>query len=206
MLPTQAPAQSGGTLRYGLSQAPTCADPAQAGSNQTVYVTRTVVDSLTDQNPDTGEITPWLAKSWEISPDAASFTFVLRDDATFSDGTPVTADSVKKTFDSVKNLGPNASLAKSYLSSYTGTDVVDAHTAKINFSGPNVQFLQATSTPQLGILADSTTALASEQRCPGCSGDRLRTVRVHRLAAGQERQDRQACGIQLGVGRGRASG
>lgn len=57
------PAQSGGTLRYGLSQAPTCADPAQAGSNQTVYVTRTVVDSLTDQNPDTGEITPWLAKS-----------------------------------------------------------------------------------------------------------------------------------------------
>ncbi|MDJ0115054.1 ABC transporter substrate-binding protein, partial [Rhodococcus erythropolis] len=71
------------------------------------------------------------------SPDAASFTFVLRDDATFSDGTPVTADSVKKTFDSVKNLGPNASLAKSYLSSYTGTDVVDAHTAKINFSGPN---------------------------------------------------------------------
>ena len=163
------PAQSGGTLRYGLSQAPTCADPAQAGSNQTVYVTRTVVDSLTDQNPDTGEITPWLAKSWEISPDAASFTFVLRDDATFSDGTPVTADSVKKTFDSVKNLGPNASLAKSYLSSYTGTDVVDAHTAKINFSGPNVQFLQATSTPQLGILADSTTALASEQRCPGAA-------------------------------------
>lgn len=161
------PAQSGGTLRYGLSQAPTCADPAQAASNQTVYVARTVVDSLTDQNPETGEITPWLAKSWEISSDAASFTFELRDDVTFSDGTPVTADSVKKSFDTVKTLGPNAALAKSYLSSYTGTDVVDAHTAKVNFSGPNVQFLQASSTPQLGILADSTTALPSEQRCAG---------------------------------------
>ncbi|MGC0366086.1 peptide/nickel transport system substrate-binding protein [Rhodococcus sp. 27YEA15] len=161
------PAQSGGILRYGLSQAPTCADPGQAGTNQTVYVARTVVDSLTDQSPETGEIKPWLAKSWEISPDASSFTFHLRDDVTFSDGTPLTADSVKKTFDSVKDLGPNASLAKSYLSDYTGTDVVDSHTAKINFSGPNVPFLQATSTPQLGILADSTTALTSDQRCIG---------------------------------------
>ncbi|MGC0365637.1 peptide/nickel transport system substrate-binding protein [Rhodococcus sp. 27YEA15] len=162
-------AQPGGTLRYGLSTAPTCADPGQAGTNQTVYVTRTVVDSLTDQSTDTGEIKPWLAKSWEISPDASSFTFTLRDDVTFSDGTPLTADSVKKTFDSVKDLGPNASLAKSYLSDYTGTDVVDSHTAKVNFSGPNVQFLQATSTPQLGILADSTTALTSDQRCAGAA-------------------------------------
>ncbi|MFE4498704.1 ABC transporter substrate-binding protein [Rhodococcus sp. NPDC056743] len=161
------PAQSGGTLRYGLSTAPTCADPAQAGTNQTVYVTRSVVDSLTDQNVESGEITPWLAKSWDISPDAASFTFKLRDDVTFSDGTPVTAASVKKNFDVVKDLGPNAALAKSYLSTYTGTDVIDEHTAKVNFSGPNVQFLQATSTPQLGILADSTTALPSEQRCAG---------------------------------------
>ena len=200
------PAQSGGTLRYGLSQAPTCADPAQAGSNQTVYVTRTVVDSLTDQNPDTGEITPWLAKSWEISPDAASFTFVLRDDATFSDGTPVTADSVKKTFDSVKNLGPNASLAKSYLSSYTGY-------RRRRCSHGEDQFLRT----QCSVPAGNFDATARNPRrfhhragiraaLPRCSGDRLRTVRVHRLAAGQERQDRQACGIQLGVGRGRASG
>ncbi|NUP26420.1 MAG: ABC transporter substrate-binding protein, partial [Nocardia sp.] len=43
------PPQPGGTLRYGLSQAPTCSDPAQSGTNQTIYVTRQIADSLTDQ-------------------------------------------------------------------------------------------------------------------------------------------------------------
>ncbi|WP_234797855.1 hypothetical protein [Mycolicibacterium neoaurum] len=36
------------TLRYGLSSAPSCADPAQASTNQTVNVARQVVDSLVD--------------------------------------------------------------------------------------------------------------------------------------------------------------
>ncbi|KAA0017099.1 ABC transporter substrate-binding protein [Antrihabitans cavernicola] len=161
------PAQPGGTLRYGLSVAPTCADPAQSGTNQTIYVTRQIVDSLTDQDPKTGEIKPWLAQSWQVAPDASSFTFTLKDGVTFSDGTPVTADSVKKNFDAVKDLGPDGALAKSYLSGYTGTDVIDAHTARVNFSGPNVAFLQASSTPQLGVLSDATVAQPWEQRCQG---------------------------------------
>lgn len=162
------PAQPGGTLRYGLSQAPTCSDPAQGGSNQTIYVTRQVVDSLTDQDPKTGDITPWLADSWEISPDAKSFTFKLKDGVTFSDGTPVTADSVKKNFDAIGTLGAaKAPLAASYLSGYTGTTVVDPLTAQVNFAQPNAQFLQATSTSQLGLQADSTVAQTAEQRCLG---------------------------------------
>ncbi|WP_237341909.1 ABC transporter substrate-binding protein [Williamsia soli] len=162
------PAQPGGTLRYGLSQAPTCSDPAQGGSNQTIYVTRQVVDSLTDQDPKTGDITPWLAESWEISPDAKAFTFKLKDGVTFSDGTPVTADSVKKNFDAIGTLGAaKAPLAASYLSGYTGTTVVDPLTAQVNFAQPNAQFLQATSTSQLGLQADSTVAQTAEQRCLG---------------------------------------
>ncbi|MCZ4552358.1 ABC transporter substrate-binding protein [Gordonia rubripertincta] len=164
------PAQPGGTLRYGLSQAPTCSDPAQGGSNQTIYVTRQVVDSLTDQDPKTGDITPWLAESWEISPDAKSFTFKLKDGVTFSDGTPVTADSVKKNFDAIGTLGAaKAPLAGSYLSGYTGTTVVDPLTAQVNFAQPNAQFLQATSTSQLGLQADATVSQTAEQRCLGAN-------------------------------------
>ncbi|WP_420094701.1 ABC transporter substrate-binding protein [Nocardia asteroides] len=162
------PPQPGGALRYGLSQAPTCADPAQAGSNQTIYVTRQVVDSLTDQDPETGELKPWLAQSWEISPDATTFTFELAENATFSDGSPVTADSVKRTFDAVGKLGgAKAPLAASYLTGYTGTSVVDPRTARIAFDRPNAQFLQASSTSQLGILADATNAASAEERCQG---------------------------------------
>ncbi|WP_338773693.1 ABC transporter substrate-binding protein [Nocardia vulneris] len=162
------PPQPGGTLRYGLSQAPTCSDPAQAGTNQTLYVTRQIVDSLTDQDPKTGELKPWLAQSWEVSPDAKVFTFQLTDGVTFSDGTPLTADSVKQTFDSVLRLGSaKAPLAGSYLTNYVGTTAVDKLTARIEFSKPNAQFLQASSTTQLGILAAATTAKPAEQRCLG---------------------------------------
>ncbi|WP_280433265.1 ABC transporter substrate-binding protein [Nocardia brasiliensis] len=162
------PPQPGGTLRYGLSQAPTCSDPAQAGTNQTLYVTRQIVDSLTDQDPKTGELKPWLAQSWEVSPDAKVFTFHLTDGVTFSDGTPLTADSVKQTFDSVLRLGSaKAPLAGSYLTNYVGTTAVDKLTARIGFSKPNAQFLQASSTTQLGILAAATTAKPAEQRCLG---------------------------------------
>lgn len=163
------PPQPGGTLRYGLSQAPTCSDPAQAGTNQTVYVTRQIVDSLTDQDPATGAIRPWLAERWEVSPDARTFTFHLRAGVTFSDGSPLTAESVRDTFDSVVHTvgAVKAPLAATYLANYTGTRVVDPLTATVQFSAPNAQFLQATSTPQLGILAARTTAQQAEQRCLG---------------------------------------
>ena len=36
---------------------------------------RNVAESLTDQDPATGKIVPWLAKSWEISDDALTYTF-----------------------------------------------------------------------------------------------------------------------------------
>lgn len=162
------PPQPGGTLRYGLSQAPTCSDPAQSGTNQTIYVARQIVDSLTDQDPATGAIKPWLARTWEVSPDATVFTYHLADGVTFSDGTPVTAESVKRNFDAIVKLGgAKAPLGTSYLTNYVGTTAVDRLTARVEFSKPNAQFLQASSTTQLGLLADSTTAKTAEQRCAG---------------------------------------
>lgn len=139
------------------------------GTNQTIYLTRQIADSLTDQDPATGEIEPWLAERWEVSPDARTFTFHLRDGVTFSDGSPLTAESVRSTLDSIVHVlgGAKAPLAFAYLAGYTGTDVVDARTARVRFATPNVQFLQATSTPQLAVLAAATTAKPAEQRCLG---------------------------------------
>lgn len=156
-------------MRYGLSGAPTCSDPAQAGTNQTIYVVRQVVDSLTDQDPDTGEIEPWLAQSWEVSPDAKSFTFQLKDGVTFSDGTALNAESVKENFDAIVNTltGAKAQLGASYLTGYQGTTVVDPLTARVDFAAPNAQFLQASSTAQLGIQSAATVAKTAEARCDG---------------------------------------
>lgn len=155
-------------LRYGLSSAPSCADPAQSSTNQTVNVSRQVVDSLVDQNRDTGELTPWLAERFAASPDGRSFTFTLRDDVTFSDGTPLTSDVVKKNFDALtsdESTSTRTLQASGFLLGYERTDTPDERTAIVRFAEPNVQFLQAAATTQLGILAPSTVAASFDDRC-----------------------------------------
>ncbi|GAB18145.1 putative ABC transporter substrate binding protein [Gordonia effusa NBRC 100432] len=155
-------------LRYGLSSAPTCADPAQSSTNQTVNVVRQVVDSLLDQDRKTGELKGWLARKFQVSPDGRSFTFTLRDDVTFSDGTPLTADVVKKNFDALtsdKKTSTRTLQASAFLLGYQRTETPDKHTAIVRFAEPNVQFLQATATTQLGILAPATVARTFDERC-----------------------------------------
>lgn len=157
--------KSGGTLTVAVGSDAGCVDPQQVGSNDTIYSLRQIVDSLTDQDPKTGKIVPWLAQSWEVSPDATTFTFHLRPGATFSDGTQVNAQAVKADFDAVPRLGALATLAEGYLAGYTGTTVVDDQTARVTFSQPNAQFLQATSTFSLGIVSPASAALSPQQRC-----------------------------------------
>ncbi|MFB6899069.1 ABC transporter substrate-binding protein [Streptomyces hydrogenans] len=159
--------RSGGRLTFALSSDPTCVDPHQAATNDAMYVTRGIVDSLTDQDPRTGRIVPWLATSWEIAANASRFTFRLRTDATFSDGAPVDAKAVKANFDAVHDLGARSILGSGFLQGYRGTEVVDAHTVEVAFDGPNAQFLQATSTPTLGLLSPASLRRAAEERCAG---------------------------------------
>ena len=49
----------------------------------------------------TGEPIPWLAREWSRSPDGLEWRFTLRENATWQDGQPVTADDVKFSFDYV---------------------------------------------------------------------------------------------------------
>ncbi|MGW4125051.1 ABC transporter substrate-binding protein [Nocardia sp. NPDC004711] len=159
------PPKPGGTLTFAVASDAGCIDPQQVGSSDTLYSLRESVDSLTDQDPTTGKPVPWLAQSWEVSPDATAFTFHLRSGVTFSDGSPVDANVVKDNFDAIPKLGALAILAKGYLSGYVGTEVVDPLTARITFAQPNVQFLQATSTAALGLVSESSAAKTPQQRC-----------------------------------------
>ncbi|MGW0836374.1 ABC transporter substrate-binding protein [Streptomyces prunicolor] len=159
------PAKSGGTLTFAVGSDAGCVDPQQVASNDTIYSVRQIVDSLTDQDPETGKIVPWLAKSWDISSDATTFTFHLRSGVTFSDGSKLTAQVVKDNFDAVPKLGALGTLAEGYLSGVTSTTVVDPLTVKVTFKQPNAQFLQATSTHSLGIESSASVKRSPQQKC-----------------------------------------
>ena len=57
-----------------------------------------ILDSLITLDPETGEVIPNLAKSWEISEDKLEYTFKLREGVHWSDGHPFTAEDVVFTW------------------------------------------------------------------------------------------------------------
>lgn len=152
-------------LYIAVQDDPVCLDPQQVTLTTALNIGRQLVDSLVDQDPETGEIVPWVAESYQANDNLTEFTFTLRDDVTFSDDTPLTADTVKTNFDSLAALGSTAALASQYLAGYQGTEVVDPSTVKVSFSEPNAQFLQGASTITLGLLSDASAAMPAEQRC-----------------------------------------
>ena len=172
---TGAP-QPGGTLRFAVSSDQGCVDPQQVTSNDSIYSLRQIVDSLTDQDPKTGELKPWLASAWQTSPDAKSYTFTLRSGVTFSDGTPLDANAVKANFDRIPQLGVRATLPKGYLAGYESTTVTSPTQFTVAFKAPNVQFLQGTSTHSLGILSPASVAKSDDDRCAGVVGSGPFTV------------------------------
>jgi peptide/nickel transport system substrate-binding protein len=142
-------------------------DPNQVYWIETRSLNRNFADSLTDQNPATGEMVPWLADSWTINSDASEYTFKLRKGVTFSDGSTFDAAAVKTAYDGIVALGALSELGLIYLNGYKSSTVLDDYTVRVNFNGPSAQFLQATSTTTLSILSPATYKKTPAQRAAG---------------------------------------
>ncbi len=82
---------------------------------------------------------PELAESWEMANDGMSVTFNLRQDATFHDGTPVTARDVKWSFDRAVSIGgfPTFQMKAGALENPDQFEVVDDHTFRVKFLRPD---------------------------------------------------------------------
>lgn len=144
-------------------------DPFQVYWLEHRVLLRNVVESLTDQDPDSGRIIPWLAKRWEVSDDALSYTFHLRQDVTFSNGERFDAEAVKTAFDSNKAFAAQlpATFGATYLAGYDHAEVLDPFTVRLVLSRPNAGFLQATSTTNLAVLAPASYTLSAKERSLG---------------------------------------
>src|SRR5687767_9687469 len=69
-------------------------NPIVASETSTTDYTQRMFEGLTRSNSFTGETEPGLAESWEVAEDGLTWTFKLRKDVVFNDGTPFTADDV----------------------------------------------------------------------------------------------------------------
>ncbi len=155
---------SGGTLIYATDREPTCLDPHVAGDMPQVFLAQQVLDSLVSMDAE-GHIGPWLAKSWEISPDGLTYTFHLRDDVRFTDGTPFNAAAVKANLDHMANPKTQSSTAGGYIRQYQRTDVLDNSTAQVHLATPYAAFLEVLAQGFLGIESPQALLRSRDVNC-----------------------------------------
>ncbi|WOB06232.1 ABC transporter substrate-binding protein [Piscinibacter gummiphilus] len=108
---------------------------------------------------DATVLTPELAERWEISPDKKVYTFFLRKNAKFHDGTPVTAKDVKWSFDRAVAAGgfPAVQMAAGSLDDPKKFSVVDDYTFRITLDKPNKLILPDLVVP-VPVIVNSTLA------------------------------------------------
>ncbi|WP_328395730.1 ABC transporter substrate-binding protein [Nocardia sp. NBC_00416] len=157
---------SGGTLTYGINDSPQCFDIHATSKDIAAEIQRNVVDSLVSEDAE-HRFHPWLATGWTVADDLTSYTFTLRRDVTFTDGTRFDAAAVKANFDHIVAPATKSQYAINLLGPYTGADIVDDFTVRINFSAPFAPFLQAASTAYLGFYSPRALAVDADKLCAG---------------------------------------
>jgi peptide/nickel transport system substrate-binding protein len=170
--PPAATPQQGGTITFAVDVDPVGhLDVHSSQLDINAILQRPVFDSLVSQNPD-GTIVPWLAKSWSISDDGLRYTFVLRDDVSFTDGAPFNAEAVKANFDHIVAPATASAQASSMLGGafYAGTTVVDASTVQVDFNQPFAPFLQNAAAVQLGFYSPLVLAAHADELKAGGPG------------------------------------
>ncbi len=158
---TPAISQEMSELNFGISNNVDTLDANLTTFSSVVLIMSHVYDPLIWQYP-LGTFHPGLATDWSVNGDATEYTFTLRDDVTFHDGTPLNAEAVKFTYDRIINPDNNAQSALSLLGPYEETVVVDEHTVSIRFSAPYAPFLNSASSPLLGITSPTAVAEMGE--------------------------------------------
>jgi len=151
-LPGPAYAQATGTLTYGMAGGFDTLDVTATTFTRVGRIGLHIVDPLVWQTRP-GQFAPGLATSWTASPDATAYTFTLRNDVKFHDGTPLTAEAVKVTFDRIVDPETKSQTAFSFIGPYDRTEVVNPFTVRVRFKSPYAAFLDGASSPYLGILS-----------------------------------------------------
>lgn len=153
-------ADHGNELRLaGPVQGPETLDPAQMRDLSTVTLLRQIYRGLIYYDDNLNPV-PELAQSYDVSPDGLTYSFVVREGATFQDGSPITADDVAFSLSRAVNpatvegnasllAGPTflsdiagfADVMNGQASTLGGIDVKSESELSISLTAPSATFL-----------------------------------------------------------------
>jgi len=149
-------------LRYGNAAEPQFIDPQLMTGGPEHTLAFALFEGLVMPSQNPKEISPGVAEKWDISPDGLVYTFHLRHDAKWSDGTPVTAQDFLRSYQRILTPAVAADYvylfyvvrgAEDYFSgrikdfSETGFKAPDEHTLVLTLSRPAPFLLNVLARP-----------------------------------------------------------
>ncbi|MEV0623923.1 ABC transporter substrate-binding protein [Nonomuraea sp. NPDC050404] len=164
--------QAGASLTFAVNGDPGSLDPAYAADGLSWITLEQMYDTLVSPKPGSTEIGPRLALSWKPSDGGRSWTFDLRREVKFQDGTPFDGKAVCANFDrwhTFSGLQQSPSVStwwqnvfggfknnesdKLSASLYKSCSAPDDHTAVIELTRPSASFVSALSMTPFAIAS-----------------------------------------------------
>jgi peptide/nickel transport system substrate-binding protein len=154
---TAADAQKrGGTLRVAYGNDILGLDFHTLPGYEMLWVASNIGCGLIGLTPD-GKFVPDAAESWQTSADGLLYTFKLRKDVLFHDGTKLDASVVKFTLD--RHLDPaTRSSIRTFLAPVHSVEVLDPSTVQLRLKHPYAFMLHALANYRTGLLLYSPAA------------------------------------------------
>lgn len=188
---------------YALAGEPESLDSAKASSQQSIYVTWLLCDTLINISKDGQSLEPGLAESWTVTRDGLQAVFKLRAGVVFHDGTPLDAHAVKASFErqfrpahelySAEPKNTKEQMLRELIDDIT---VQDGLTLLFRLKSPGLHYLS-----QVEVMSPAAIARLGKEfgRNPVCTGpfrfdawsrDRILLAANERYWAGRPRIDR----------------
>src|SRR5262245_31801758 len=146
----------GGTLRVAYGNEIAGLDFHSTPGYEMVWVATNVGCGLIGITPD-GTFIPDAAESWQTSADGLLYTFKLKKNVLFHDGTSVDAAAVKFTIERIMDPATRSSM-RSYLEPVHPVEVLDPHTVQIRLKYPYAFMLHMLAAYRMGLVLASPTA------------------------------------------------
>jgi len=135
---TSGSGSSGSTLVIANAVKVDTLDPEANSVNESIWLDQNLYSRLLQPNATGTGLLPDLASSWTIAPNGLTYTFHLRPDAKFSNGSPVTASDVVFSINRSRNFAGGWGFLLTAVKTITAPD---AHTVVITLSQPHAPLL-----------------------------------------------------------------
>ncbi len=146
----------GGNLRVAYGNEIANLDFYTAPGYELNWVAMNIGCGLISITPD-GKFVPSAAESWQITPDGLLYTFKLRKDVVFHDGTPLDAAAVKFSIDRIMDPTTRSSM-RTFYESVHSVETLDPHTVQIRLKQPYAFMLHMLAAYRMGFVVLSPTA------------------------------------------------